>query len=206
MATKSKTTIFIEKARLKHGDKYDYSLIEYANKISKVKIICSEHGIFEQRPDSHLSGCGCQKCSGIYKPSTEEFVIKAKEIHGNKYDYSLVDYKKSNDKITIICPTHGNFETTPNNHLNGKDCPNCKGNLAIKLDTNEFIKKAKEIHANKYDYSLVDYKNFKSKVKINCDKHGVFEQTPFNHITNKHGCQICKLSHGERVIYRFLTQ
>ena len=109
---------FEQKAKKIHGDKYDYSLVEYINSQTKVKIICPIHGVFEQKPNGHLSGRGCSKCkpdkiSKKLSFTTEEFVKKAKEIYGDKYDYSLVDYKSAKEKVKIICSIHGVFEQTP---------------------------------------------------------------------------------------------
>jgi hypothetical protein len=128
---KSNKTEFIEKAKKVHGDKYDYSKVEYVNNSTKVCIICPKHGEFWQTPASHLNGNGCFKCSYIYrgekkKLTTEEFIEKAKKVHGNKYDYSKVDYVNSHAKICIICPKHGEFWQTPNQHLNGYGCTKCK--------------------------------------------------------------------------------
>jgi very-short-patch-repair endonuclease len=200
-----KTTNFIVKARKLHGDKYDYSKVDYINKVTTVKIICPTHGVFEQRPDSHLIGSKCAKCSGKLISCTESFIAAAHKIHKNKFDYSLVTYTNTTTNVKIICPKHGVFETTPNNHMRGTDCRYCSGNDAKKLNVDSFVQRAKKVHGDKYDYSKVNYKNFKTKVSIVCAEHGVFEQTPFNHITNKHGCQICKLSHGERIILNYLN-
>ena len=124
----------------------------------------------------------------------EQFIIDAKSIHENKYDYSLVDYKQSHTKVKIVCPTHGEFEQSPNDHLSGKGCPKCKGDKSRILNqsnTEEFLTKANLIHGAKFDYSLVDYKNARIKVKIICPIHGVFEQTPNNHLSRR-GCPKCK--------------
>ena len=104
--------------------------------------------------------------------NTEEFIKAAQEIRGDKYDYSLVNYKRMDVKVKIICPIHGEFEITPDRHLRSKfGCPFC----GLKQGTKEsFIQKAKEIHGDKYDYSLVDYKNNQNKIKIICPKHGLF--------------------------------
>ena len=93
------TEDFIKKAKAVHGDKYDYSLVEYKNSRIKVKIICPIHGIFEQAPGNHLLGAGCPDCSGRKRSTTEEFIQRARAIHGDKYDYSLVDYKNNKTKI-----------------------------------------------------------------------------------------------------------
>ena len=137
------------------------------------------------------------------KLTNQEFIQKSKEIHDNKYDYSLVNYINNRIKVKIICKKHGVFEQEPKSHLNQKQgCPKCSKNY--KLTTNTFIKKAKEIHNDKYDYSLVNYINTKTKVKIICKKHGIFEQIPDNHIHKKYGCPICNNSKGELKIIKYL--
>jgi len=137
---------FIEKSIKKHGYKYSYENVFFINCKEKVKIICKIHGEFEQRPDSHVFGNGCKKCaaekSSINKTSnTLEFVKKAKRIHVDTYDYSLVDYKRCDSKVKIICKEHGIFEQTPKYHLEGYKCPNC-----FKITTDEFIKKSIKVH------------------------------------------------------------
>ena len=183
---------FIRKAILTHSDKYDYSNVEYINNSTKVNIVCPIHGEFKQIPNSHLSGKGCKACS-YQKSSTEDFIIKAKEKQFDKYDYSLVDYKTSKTKIKIICPIHGQFEQTPNSHLNGKGCSKCSS--TAKLTTEEFIIKAKKIHKNKYDYSKTEYNNMKNKITIICPIHGEFEQESGSHINQKTGCSKCSKKH-----------
>lgn len=124
------------------------------------------------------------------KLTTEEFIKKAKKIHKNKYNYSLVEYKNCNIKINIICEKHGIFEQTPNKHIYAKHgCQKCKG--GVLKTTEEFIKKAQEIHKNKkFNYSLVEYKNCNTPVIIICDEHGKFEQTPNDHFRYS-GCWKC---------------
>lgn len=102
---------FIKKAKKIYGDKYDYSLVEYNGIYNKIKIICPIHGIFEQIPKSHLK-YECQKCGHIKTRNskfltTEKFIIKAKKIHGDKYDYSLANYISAKTPVKIICPIHG---------------------------------------------------------------------------------------------------
>ena len=130
---KSSKKQFTEKAQVVHGDKYDYSLVKYVNNKTKVQIICREHGIFEQTPNNHLSGNKCPKCKkNIMKEvitlSINEFIVKAKEVHGDKYDYSRVNYINSHEKIEIICKEHGSFWQKPNNHLQGQNCYKCSNN------------------------------------------------------------------------------
>ena len=122
---------FINKAQKIHGDKYDYSKVEYKNATTKVCIICPEHGEFWQTPNKHLSGRGCPTCgkenrAKKRKKSAEKFITDAKQVHGDKYDYSKVEYVNNNTKVCIICPEHGEFWQTPGNHLRGKGCPACR--------------------------------------------------------------------------------
>lgn len=195
------TAEFIQRAKEVHGDKYDYSLVEYVNNETKVKIICPIHGVFEQKPHDHLQKCGCQKCNNHLSLTIEKFTQKANKIHNFKYNYNLVDYKNNKTKVKIICPIHGVFEQYPTHHLQGAGCKKCSN--VYKPNTEEFIQKAKEIHRDKYDYSLVDYKNAHTKVKIICPIHGKFDQAPAEHIRGN-GCPKCNSSHGENRIRNFL--
>lgn len=140
-------------------------------------------------------------------PSTsEKFIKKAITKRGDKYDYSFVKYIHSKENVKIICPDHGEFWQTPNNHLNGADCPSCgviKQNECKKLTTEKFITKANITHNKIYDYSLVDYKDSYSKVKIICKDHGIFEQKPYVHLLN-HGCPSCLMSNGAKDIKQYL--
>ena len=181
---------FIVKAKTIHGDKYDYSLVEYKNCDTNIKLICPIHGIFEQTPYNHLRAkYGCSKCSGNTRSTTDEFIKKAKRIHGSKYDYSLVEYINNEKKVKIICEKHGVFLQTPSSHLSNKGCQKCSGNDTV--TTAEFIKMAKEIHGKKYDYSLARYINNHTNVIIICQKHGQFLQSPAKHIIRKQGCPKC---------------
>ena len=128
------------------------------------------------------------------KLSTEEWIQKAKEIHGDKYDYSKVEYCGAHTKVCIICPTHGEFWQTPAKHLSGKGCKKCgieRTNASNRLTTEEFIRRAKEIHGDKYDYSKTNYIDAKTKVTIICPIHGEFVQNPVSHLHGGHGCRIC---------------
>ena len=170
-----------------HGNKYNYDLVEYKGIFKHIKILCSIHGLFEQTPNVHLAGSGCSICNSV-KISKENFIKKCKDKHNNYYDYSLIDFKGTAKKIKIIYPEHGEFDQRASNHANGQKCPYCANQ---KWNTNMFIKKAIEIHGNKYDYSMVDYKKAHSKIKIICPEHGEFEQISWNHISLKEGCPYC---------------
>jgi very-short-patch-repair endonuclease len=116
------------------------------------------------------------------------FINKSKTIHDDKYDYSLVDYKSLRTKVKIICIKHGEFEQTPEKHFRNRGCPYCGGSMRLSLSN--FIKRSNQIHNNYYNYTLVDYKNSHTKVKILCTKHGEFEQVPYAHL-NGSGCNKC---------------
>lgn len=123
------------------------------------------------------------------RKSNDEFIREAQSIHHNKYDYSKVEYTNNKTKVCIVCTEHGEFSQTPSDHLNGKGCPQCAGNVRCDKDT--FIEKAKRIHNDRYDYSKVEYVNAHTKVCIICPEHGEFWQIPNNHL-NGNGCPLCK--------------
>ena len=187
------TEWFIKKAREVHGDKYDYSKVEYVNNHTKVCIICPIHGEFWQTPSEHLRKCGCKKCSKNYSYTTEEYVTNAISIHGNKYDYSKLKYVNSKTKVCIICPIHGEFWQTPHGHLLGHGCPKC-GKEDMKKKTRrtqeETIKQFHKVHGDKYIYDKIIYTNNNTKVCIICPIHGEFWQTPHGHL-NGQGCPKC---------------
>lgn len=203
-STKRLTTEeFIKKAKEVHGNKYDYSETNYVNGRTKVKIICPIHGEFWQVPHNHISRkCGCPKCTKHFV-GLDGFIEKAEKVHGkDKYDYSKVDFQGNRTKIEIICPIHGSFWTLPYNFLHGQNCPICSLNNR-KIGADEFIRRAKEVHGNEYDYSLVNYVSMKSPVEIICPIHGVFKQRPYDHLQGC-GCFQCKESHLEADIANLL--
>ena len=188
------TEEFIEKSKLVHGDKYDYSNVIYNLSNDYINIICKIHGEFNQVASIHLRGCGCQKCSGHYTLNTEEFIEKSKLIHGDKYDYSKVEYKNTDTKVIIICKIHGEFSQISGDHINGSGCKNCYYSTISKrfLQSKEdFIEKSKLVHGDKYDYSKVDYKYCDIPVIIVCKIHGEFMKTPIAHYNSCRGCPKC---------------
>ena len=200
---KSNTNEFISKAINKHGDKYDYSKVNYINSNTKISIICKEHGEFTQTPGSHLFGRGCMECGKIKtalssKKTTDIFISRSLEIHKNKYDYSKVEYNGCDNKVIIKCKEHGEFKQTTRNHLEGKGCPTCAksylfGNINSKQNkhTNQtFIHKANTVHENKFDYSKVEYTGYNNMVCIICKEHGEFLQKAHDHL-NGRGCRRC---------------
>lgn len=192
-----------------HGNKYDYSEMEYINCDTKIKIICPIHGVFYQTPYNHQKGHGCPKCA-LEKQAkkrtktTEQFIEQANKIHKNKYNYSKTVYTKAQEKVIITCPIHGDFEQTAYEHLQGYNCPKCSKHYIP--TTQEWIEKAKQIHGDKYDYSKVEYINSNTPVCIICPKHGPFWQRPNDHVSKKCGCPRCNKSHGESIIEKYLKE
>lgn len=207
MKQETKQQNFILRAIKTHGDRYDYSKVHYQSPHIKVTIICPIHGEFEQTPDSHVRNHGCPKCNGGTKITINDFLTKAKAVHGDKYDYSKVNFTKTNEMIKIKCPEHGEFEQTASNHLFGYGCQLCgqitRSNKKTKT-IDHFISKAIDVHGNFYDYSKVTYEKVNKKVTIICPIHGEFKQTPNDHISSKNGCPICNESKGEREISKWL--
>ena len=191
MSRKITTKIFIERAQLVHENKYDYSSAIYGGNKSPLKIICQVHGVFEQTPDKHVrSKHGCPTCGGGYKSNGKSFTEKAINIHGeDKYDYSSIEYHNAHTKVKIVCRIHGEFEQAPTHHLSGKGCPQCTYD-DNKIGLVQFIQRSNNIHNNIYDYSLAIYARTDKKLKIICNKHGEFEQTPFSHMQGA-GCPRC---------------
>ena len=171
---------FINRSNKIFNSKYDYSLVEYKNVNSLVKIICPIHGVFEKRPKAHLKGEGCKEC----KFGTESFIEKSKKIHLDKYDYTKVIYKSAVEFVKIICPIHGEFEQNPQLHLRGNGCQKC----GKKITKDEFLQKSKLIHNNKYD--VLEFSNSKTKAVFICPIHGQFIQNPQDHLKG-HGCASC---------------
>jgi hypothetical protein len=198
---------FIERAKKIHNNKFDYSKVEYVNSKTKVCIVCPIHGEFWQTPGSHLNGRGCNLCS---KPvyDTKSFIEEARKKHGDRYDYSKVEYVDAKTKVCIICPIHGEFWQTPNNHLRNRGCYKCGrkiSSLKQSLSTKQFIEKALKVHGNKYDYSKVKYINNHVPVCIICKKHGEFWQTPAKHLIGQ-GCTKCNESKLETEIRTLLEE
>ena len=197
---KHNTESFIEKARAVHGDRYNYSKVDYKGSHASVTVICPCHGPFIQSPTNHFAGKGCPACGNIAagearRKTTEQFIAKSKAIHGDRYDYSLVEYVGSAAKVAIVCSKHGIFEQAPSEHLFGSGCAKCgvlaRGAARTKT-TNQFIASSREVHGDRYDYSMVEYLSTKEKVTIICPRHGPFDQLPNGHLGGK-GCYECGL-------------
>jgi hypothetical protein len=184
------TEEFIDRLKAIHGEKYDYSLVEYIRSYLPVRLICAEHGPFEKTPINLVHhGNGCSKCTSLYSPTTEEWIQRAVTIHGDKYDYSLVDYVNSVSPIEIICKTHGSFYQRPSSHIHQKaGCNKCSGKW--KLDTTEFVRRAEIVHGNFYNYSKTEYTTRHSKLIITCPTHGDFSVIAASHLSGSR-CRKC---------------
>lgn len=184
------TEEFVEKCKLIHGDKFDFSLVEYKTSHTKVKIICPIHGEFECKPNSLLNGCGCGKCNGKHK-TTKDIILEFKEVHGDRYDYSKSIYKNTKTKITVICKEHGEFECNISDHLKGVNCPKC--HFTWKRSTEDVIKEFITVHGDTFNYDLVNYIGSNKYVKIICNTCGhQFSKLPYEHIKSEKGyCPKC---------------
>lgn len=188
------TEQFIEKAKLIHNNKYDYSLSVYINPKTKVKIICPKHGIFEQMPYSHLSGRGCSFCCGGRKYTNEEYINKVKNIFP-EYDFSITKYTASNKSIEAICPKHGVFRRQASQLLLGKGCGKCGKESSVLKHRNSidnlnkrFIKNHEEEF---YDPVFVDGNTLSDKILVFCNICGKQFSLLTNNFLSGYGCKNC---------------
>ena len=196
------------------GDKFDFSLEEYKNTGSKILLTCKKCGnYFKRKYNTLIYNQTCPYCNDTARiQDTQWFIEKANKIHNNKYDYSKSEYKKTDDKLIVIYhekdefgDEHGEFLVTPHSHIGSmkSGCPKCSGKY--RTTTEEFIKKARSIHGDKYNYDKTKYIRALSPVIITCPEHGDFKQKPNGHLSGQ-GCPFCKQSHIEREIREFLTE
>jgi hypothetical protein len=195
---KYNTEEFISKCKSVHGDVYSYDILVFRGVKSNVLVTCGIHGDFEIRGSSHLKGRGCSKCFAERRGegrrlSQKEWVDRANKVHNNYYDYSLVDYKNQRQRLTIVCPRHGEFTAIAGVHvLGGAYCHECRTRPpgTPRSTQEEFIDKVKLVHDNKYDYSETVYTKLPDKIVVICKEHGRFEIIANNH-ANGRGCQSC---------------
>jgi hypothetical protein len=173
MSVRTTLNDFLKRAREVHGDRYDYSQVNYQGMKSKVTIVCPDHGPFDQSPQKHLAGQRCRKCAGYLDGDT--FIVEAGKVHDNKYDYSLIKFSKMTSKVTIRCPEHGPFSQMPFLHLDGQGCPGCAGNRP--LNKSRFVADSISQHGFYYNYSRIPEEiRSDQKVEIECPEHGVFSR------------------------------
>ena len=195
--TKLKTTKdFISDAIKLWGDKYDYSRVEYSGCFDPVKIIFKGK-IYNQKPSQHLQGMKCER--DIIR-NQDDFLKKAKDKHGNKYDYSITKYNGINSKIEFIYNGEV-YKQKAGSHLYSGLVEKRKK----KKTTKEFISESEIIHDFKYDYSKSLYINYQTKVIIICPIHGEWKQSAGSHLQG-YGCPICVKSSGEKKISKILNK
>lgn len=192
------TEWFIDRAKSVHGDKYDYSKASYRSYYTPVALICPEHGGFSIKPGDHLHGCGCPKCgrersAKSHLLSNEEFIRKARAVHGDKYDYSKTVYKGSRRPVDIICRGCGSvFSQQAGSHLRGCGCPFCNGGTdRLGYTAESYIEKARKIHGGRYDYSKTIYSGSMRKITVTCPEHGWFAVRAADHLQGQ-GCPLCR--------------
>ncbi len=193
---------FVDASVAAHGSRYDYSKVQIKGSVAH-KIRCKTHGYFSQRCIHHARGHGCPDCGRERtNASTEErrskaakdFVTRACKVHGKRYDYSKAEYVTSQSKLAILCSEHGEFMQSPTKHLSGRGCPKCavasrRGGALVPFD--EFKRRAISVHGARFMYSRKSYVDTRTKMRIKCRVHGVFKQTPHDHIYGP-GCPGCK--------------
>lgn len=192
------TESFIARATAKHSGRYGYSLVQYKKSDEKVEVTCSLHGSFMVTPNNHLNGSNCPSCkkvemSKFFRKDNDTFLSQAKEVHGEKYDYSKTSYDGVHANLVITCRIHGDFEQLPNHHINGCGCSKCSYSAsgeARAIGNEGFIVKSRLVHGDRYDYANVNYTNFSSKVDITCKEHGDFSMTVHSHLLGQ-GCPKC---------------
>lgn len=175
----------LKKANIKFN--YDYTNTVYGNRLDKVNVYCNLHGPFAKSVQQLERGLGCPSCIKTRQKENRKqlFINKATEVHSGKYTYSKVDYSTNKSLTVITCKKHGDFEQSPDNHLAGHGCKKCQYETVKRKNSKTsktFIEEATLVHGNKYDYSLVEYKNSDTKVKIILPSGEVAEQLPSHHL------------------------
>jgi len=211
--------------------RYDFSNAVYRDALKPITgIICRDHGEFKQySAQLRKNASGCPACGDAVRRAKQrspqdDIIRRLREIHGSYYSYDKAVYKNLITKFTVGCPVHGDFETTPANHLKGRGCPTCgaaarghrKDPYAAARKTADtklaafrerFEEDARATHGGQYDYSAVEYAGRNTKITIICPQHGPFTQKPHQHIHRAHGCPSCSnhRSRGEQEIHDFIS-
>ena len=219
------TEEFIERAIKVHENLYTYERTLYVGKEKKVLVTCGQHGDFSVTPHNHIvAKSGCPSCAlisrgdkqrgrkrpgigGVAAWTGEQFIVAAKKVHGDRFEYDSSKYKNFSTKVQIRCSTHGTYEQLPAVHLRGKGCPRCVVD-SRRMSTTEFIRKGSKIHDGKFTYPSTEYGlTQKDKVTITCPVHGDFDQTAGSHLMG-HGCRACAahISGMEQELFEFVRQ
>lgn len=179
------TVTFIKAAKEVHGNRFDYSKVQYLKSRLPVTIICKQHGRFYPEPASHLRGTGCSKCTGNYKKDFQKFKSEAAAKHANNYSYDGSSYTGYKGNISIICK-HGVYTCTVSQHLYGRCCSLC----ATGIKTQKFVKAAQEVHKGLYQYTKTIFLGSLQEVEIVCKIHGSFFRIASEHLRGQ-GCRDC---------------
>ena len=195
---------FMKRAIAAHSQRYDLSHAVYRTQSDAVSVGCRQHGLFTIAAQNLWKGGGCPICSRAEQGTgrrltTDEFVLRAKSVHGKKFKYGNTIYTTAKTKVSVTCAMHGDFSTLPSNHLAGRGCPSCSQERAVALlgkgarhSQDEVIARFKNVHGSKYDYSRVRYVRGIDPVRIGCPEHGLFDQAPVHHFDGK-GCPKCAI-------------
>lgn len=238
MVTRLSPAQWLERAHATHGDRFDYSAATYVKNTVNVTIICRVHGPFEQKPGSHTAGAiGCTGCKPVVvgRPATttKAFIVRAREVYGDRFDYTATRYVNAKSAVLIGCGTHGQVPVLPRNFLHRPTgCPRCsraalhstapkvpaptapemapemaavraRSGGRPQMSTADFIARARQVHGGDYDYAQTRYVDINTEVVIVCGIHGPFTQKPKNHLHNASGCTPC--AHARRAAACRLT-
>jgi very-short-patch-repair endonuclease len=209
------TEEFIKRSRERHDDQFDYSATLYVGFTRPIDLICREHGAFRTTPKAHLyakSGKCVKCCSRLitakHQLTTEQFIERARAVHGERYVYDAVDYHGHRVRVTIVCPKHGPFSMKPSRHIGGRGCRKCTSDRLKderRLSFWDFVERVSTVHGpDRYEYELRDFVNLFSKIPIHCPKHGGFRQSVASHLLGT-GCPKCSQSNGERRVREALV-
>lgn len=207
----NKTLKFIELAKQKHGNKYDYKFTTYIGATKPITIVCPKHGKQTITACIHLRFTGCPKCkietiANKRRLTMERFLEVSRSVHGDKYDYSKVvlgNNATRKQHVTIICPIHGEFKQQPAKHMDGDNCPKCSGKY--QMTTEEFKDIIHSIYGDRYDTSKTVYTRKDGKCIIGCPVHG-FVKNSIESLRRGAGCNLCNSSTGENLVSAYLDK
>ena len=207
------TEEFVKRATKHHNGRYSYEKTDMLHKRSDgaICITCPEHGDFWQLPYNHLRCIpekACQKCTHPRKYTTETFIERLKEIRGDIFDTSKLDYKGTDEDVCIIChekdefgDEHGEFWVTPHSLISMKTgCPKCSQKFG---SYERFKKLATKKYNGFYSYDNFVYKNAITPSLITCPEHGDFEMSANQHLSGR-GCPTCSYSGMEQDVLHLL--
>lgn len=202
-----------DKAAPIHGDTYTYTNNRHPDNVHLIEIICKKHGPFYQRAASHLQGSGCKKCgierrADIRRGSTSRFLKRAREVHGDRYNYKFVEYTGCQDKVKVVCDKHGVFLITPNDHIRGKGCKKC-ANAKHSISVEQYKKRLSEsCNSLGVQYSIVDetYVAQRHPVDVTCPEHGLFTVSSARLLLGRVSCPKCTTTTGQQKIISWLDK